>query len=110
MVGGGIFAAVNFVGFKLHKEIKGNKLISLVGFLSCSIALLILIVVLWQISWTILDIFVSVAPAATCWRKYFCGRSFDKELFYSTLSKLRPKKKITTASRRRRDAGVILKI
>jgi len=39
-----IFAAVNFVGFKLHKEIKGNKSISLIGFLSCSIALLILII------------------------------------------------------------------
>ena len=39
-----IFAAVNFVGFKLHKEMKSSKLISLVGFLSCSIALLILII------------------------------------------------------------------
>lgn len=39
-----IFAAVNFVGFKLHKEIKSNKLIPLIGFLSCSIALLVLII------------------------------------------------------------------
>jgi len=38
-----IFAAVNFVGFKLHKEIKGNKVIPLLGFLGCSIALLVLI-------------------------------------------------------------------
>lgn len=38
-----IFAAVNYVGFKLHKEIKANKLISLLGFIFCSIALFILL-------------------------------------------------------------------
>jgi len=38
-----IFAAVNYVGFKLHQEIKGIKVISLIGFLSCSFALLTLI-------------------------------------------------------------------
>lgn len=38
-----IFAAVNSVGFKLHKKIKGNKVISLIGFLSCFLALLTLI-------------------------------------------------------------------
>ncbi|AWV97132.1 APC family permease [Arcticibacterium luteifluviistationis] len=39
-----IFACVNYVGFKLHKEIKSNKYITLIGCLSCSIALLTLII------------------------------------------------------------------
>lgn len=39
-----IFAAVNYVGYKLSDEIQGNKLIAFVGFLSCSLALLTLIV------------------------------------------------------------------
>lgn len=39
-----IFAIVNFVGFKLAKEIKGNKIIPLLGFLACSAALVTLII------------------------------------------------------------------
>ncbi|MEO1032715.1 MAG: APC family permease [Bacteroidota bacterium] len=38
-----IFAIVNYAGFKLNKAIKGNKLIPLVGFLLCLMALVILI-------------------------------------------------------------------
>ncbi|WP_422107795.1 APC family permease [Winogradskyella sp.] len=38
-----IFAIVNYAGFKLNKEIKGNKLIPLAGFLLCLMALVILI-------------------------------------------------------------------
>ena len=39
-----IFAAVNLAGFKRHKEIKGKKVISLIGFLACTIALSVLLV------------------------------------------------------------------
>jgi amino acid transporter len=38
-----IFAIVNFVGFKLSAEINGNKIIPLMGFILCLIALVILI-------------------------------------------------------------------
>ena len=38
-----IFAIVNYAGFKLNKEIKGNKTILLFGFLLCLVALAILI-------------------------------------------------------------------
>lgn len=38
-----IFAIVNFVGFKLHDKINGNKIVPLMGFLLCTIALVILI-------------------------------------------------------------------
>jgi len=39
-----IFAIVNFVGFKLSKNIKGNKIVPVLGFLFCIIALTTLIV------------------------------------------------------------------
>ncbi|MCB0744954.1 MAG: APC family permease [Ignavibacteriae bacterium] len=39
-----IFAMVNYVGFKLSKEIKGKKNIPLIGFLLCLIATVVLII------------------------------------------------------------------
>ena len=39
-----IFAMVNYVGFKLSKEIKGKKSIPLIGFLLCLIATVVLII------------------------------------------------------------------
>ncbi len=39
-----IFSIVNYTGFKLSSEIKGNKVIPLLGFILCSVALIILIV------------------------------------------------------------------
>ncbi|MGS2740817.1 APC family permease [Sinomicrobium sp. M5D2P17] len=38
-----IFGIVNFTGFKLSKQINGNKQIALVGFLLCIIALIVLV-------------------------------------------------------------------
>ncbi len=38
-----IFGIVNLVGVKLHKEIKGNRTIPLIGFVLCAVALLILV-------------------------------------------------------------------
>ncbi|WKD84969.1 Inner membrane transport protein YbaT [Polaribacter huanghezhanensis] len=38
-----IFAIVNYIGFKLSKKINGNKIIPLIGFISCIIALITLI-------------------------------------------------------------------
>ncbi|MFC4740534.1 APC family permease [Flavobacterium ponti] len=38
-----IFAVVNYVGFKLAKQINGNKIISIVGFLLCTIAFFVLL-------------------------------------------------------------------
>lgn len=39
-----IFACVNYVGFKLHQEIRGNKIIPIIGVFSCSVALVTLLV------------------------------------------------------------------
>lgn len=38
-----IFAVVNYIGFKLHKKIKGKKFLPFVGFLLCITALIIMI-------------------------------------------------------------------
>lgn len=38
-----IFSVVNFIGYKLHKDIKANKFIPLLGFILTAVALLILI-------------------------------------------------------------------
>ena len=39
-----IFAMVNYVGFKLSKEINGNKAIPIIGFILCTLATIVLIV------------------------------------------------------------------
>jgi len=39
-----IFSMVNYVGFKLSKEIKGNKIVPFLGFLLCAIATVVLII------------------------------------------------------------------
>ncbi len=67
-----IFAAVNFVGFKLHKEIKGNKVIALVGFLSCFIALLILIVK--QFSANRMNVIIALGIVVFCFLMEFIYR------------------------------------
>ncbi|WP_375563256.1 APC family permease [Bernardetia sp. OM2101] len=38
-----VFAIVNLIGYRLSKEIKGNKIISFFGFTLCSIAIIVLI-------------------------------------------------------------------
>jgi amino acid transporter len=38
-----IFAVVNYVGFKLASQIKGNKIISIIGFLLCTAAFFVLL-------------------------------------------------------------------
>ncbi len=39
-----IFAAVNYVGYKLYQEINGNRIIAMSGFILCSLATLALII------------------------------------------------------------------
>jgi amino acid transporter len=39
-----VFAVVNYIGFKLNASIKGNKVIPLIGFILCAIALIVLVI------------------------------------------------------------------
>jgi len=59
-----IFAIVNYVGFKLSKNIKGNKIIPLLGFSFCLIALTTLIV--QQYSTNKVGIFISAGIILLC--------------------------------------------
>ncbi len=59
-----IFAAVNFVGFKLSKAVNGNKLIPLLGFILSIIALVVLITQQYQTNFT--GIIVSLAILLLC--------------------------------------------
>ncbi|APD08122.1 putative transporter [Flavobacteriaceae bacterium UJ101] len=59
-----IFACVNFVGFKLHKEIKANKIIPLIGFLSCTIALITLIIK--QFSTNSMNVMIAIGIVLFC--------------------------------------------
>lgn len=59
-----IFAIVNFVGFKLSKEIKGKKMIPLIGFILCLLATFILINQQFKTNST--GIFISIAIIIFC--------------------------------------------
>lgn len=60
-----IFAMVNFVGFKLAKDINGNKLIPLAGTILCSVALVTLIV--QEYSSNKIGVFVSLGIICLCY-------------------------------------------
>jgi len=71
-----IFAAVNFVGFKLHEEIKGRKVISLIGFLSCSVALLALLV--QQFSTNRTNVIIALAIVGLSFLIEYIYQKYDK--------------------------------
>ncbi|MEZ4843024.1 MAG: APC family permease [Bacteroidia bacterium] len=59
-----IFAVVNYVAYKLYKEINGNKWVPLFGFLSCSFAMLTLIIK--QFSTNKLNVFIALGILLVC--------------------------------------------
>jgi len=59
-----IFAIVNFVGFKLAKQINGNKLIPLLGLIACSIAVVVLLI--QQYSTSKLDVYIALGIVVFC--------------------------------------------
>lgn len=60
-----IFAMVNLVGYKLAKDINGNKTIPLIGFILCAIALIALIV--QEYSSNKMGVLISVGIIALCY-------------------------------------------
>ena len=59
-----VFAVVNYIGFKLSRKINGNKIIPLIGFISCIIALITL--VLQQYKTNEVGILISIAILCGC--------------------------------------------
>jgi amino acid transporter len=59
-----VFAIVNYIGFKLSKKINGNKIIPLIGFISCIIALATLII--QQYKTNVVGIIISLTILLGC--------------------------------------------
>lgn len=59
-----IFAVVNYTGFKLHKDINGNKIIPILGFVFCLIAMIALLVQHFSVSKT--DVFIALGIIVFC--------------------------------------------
>ncbi|WP_136481608.1 APC family permease [Cognatitamlana onchidii] len=59
-----IFAMVNYVGYKLHKDVQGNKFIPYLGFIMCLLACIILISQQYQSNF--IGVMVSFAIIALC--------------------------------------------
>lgn len=59
-----VFAIVNYIGFKLSKKIKGNKIIPLIGFISCIIALITLIIQQYKTNYK--GIIISILILLSC--------------------------------------------
>jgi amino acid transporter len=73
-----IFASVNYVGYKLYKEINGNKFIPLIGFFLCSIALIILIIK--QYSMNQLNIIIAVGIVLFCFLIEYFYKKNEKNI------------------------------
>ena len=59
-----VFAIVNYIGFKLSKKINGNKIIPLIGFISCIIALATLVI--QQYKTNVVGIIISLTILLGC--------------------------------------------
>ncbi len=70
-----IFSAVNYVGFKLHKTIKGNRFLPFTGFLLCITALIIMIS--QQITTNKIGLIVAVLVVLFC----FCLEWIYKNMY-----------------------------
>lgn len=70
-----IFGIVNFIAFKLAKEINGNRLISLVGFILSMLALIVL--VYQQTSTNIIGVVIAFSIILLC----FLGETIYKKIF-----------------------------
>jgi len=72
-----IFAVVNYVSFKLHKEIKSNRLIALTGSILCFLALITLIVK--QFSSDKLSVIIAISIVIFCFLIEFVYKQREKK-------------------------------
>lgn len=72
-----IFAIVNYVGFKLSKEINANKILPLIGFLLCLTATIVLTIQQYKSNRT--GVVVALALIFSClFTEWFYKKRFDK--------------------------------
>lgn len=72
-----IFAVVNYTGFKLYKNIKGKKIIPLLGFVLCLIAVTSLLI--QQFSTSKKDVFIAVGIILFCFVLEFLYKKSEKK-------------------------------
>lgn len=72
-----IFAVVNYTGFKLSKNIQGKKIIPLLGFVLCLIAVTSLLV--QQFSTSKKDVFIAVGIIVLCFTLEFLYKKLEKK-------------------------------
>ena len=72
-----IFAMVNFVGYKLSKEINGKKLIPIIGFILSSVAMIVLVV--QQFSTNKVGILISIGIIATSFLIEFIYKKSERK-------------------------------
>ncbi|WP_272149324.1 APC family permease [Tenacibaculum aiptasiae] len=72
-----IFAVVNYVGFKLYKEVNGNKIIPLLGFILCTVAMIALLVQHYSVSKS--DVFIALGIILFCFLAEFIYKKTERK-------------------------------
>lgn len=72
-----IFAVVNYVSFKLHKEINSNKFIALIGAIACFLALFTLIIK--QFSTDRMNVVIAIGIVVFCFLVEFIYKQSEKK-------------------------------
>ena len=71
-----IFAIVNFIGYKLSSKIGGNRIIPLLGFVLCSVALVVLVI--QQYSSNKLGVIVAISIVTFCFIMEYIYKKIEK--------------------------------
>ena len=71
-----IFAVVNFIGFKLSKELNANRIIPVIGFVFCLIAMIALLVQHFSVSQS--DVYIALGIILFCFLFEFIYKQTEK--------------------------------
>lgn len=72
-----IFAVVNYVGFKLYKEVNGKRTIPLLGFILCTVAMIALLVQHYSVSKS--DVFIALGIIVFCFVAEFIYKKTERK-------------------------------
>jgi amino acid transporter len=72
-----IFAVVNYSGFKLSKDIGGNKIIPALGAIFCFVAMSALLIQHFSVSRT--DVFIALGIIIGCFSLEFCYKTIERK-------------------------------
>ncbi|WP_299157630.1 APC family permease [uncultured Tenacibaculum sp.] len=72
-----IFAVVNYVSFKLYKEVNGKRTIPLLGFILCTVAMVALLVQHYSVSKS--DVFIALGIIVFCFAAEFIYKKTERK-------------------------------